>query len=197
MLERRALTPADRRGHSHISADQSQSPGVLHQLSDWYLDPLPPHFVHKLYVLIQSRAKESIVYFTLQSIAAASERLSTPDRFFCVIKQYGFHVCMCAVFDVQGRDGDSPAHNESDFYFWKVVRDISAVTPVLRDVLAMQMPKIKKTLFNGKIWALGKLIIYTMICCYFFKFRNEGNNYLGHSLSSLSTENPRGQVLMA
>lgn len=74
---------------------------------------------------------------------------------------------MCAVFDVQGRDGDSPAHNESDFYFWKVVRDISAVTQVLRDVLAMQMPKIKKTLFNGKIWALGKLIIYTMICCYF------------------------------
>lgn len=27
--------------HSHISGDQSQSPGVLHQLYDVYLDPLP------------------------------------------------------------------------------------------------------------------------------------------------------------
>lgn len=109
---------------------------------DWYLDPLPPHFVHELYVLIQSYARESIVYFTPQSIEA-SERLNASDRFLCAIKQYGFHVCMCAVFDVQSRDRDSPAYNESDFFFLSSLCEPSQLSQSVRYAPTVQMRKIK------------------------------------------------------
>lgn len=112
--------------HSHISGDQSQSSAGLHQPSDGYLDPLPPHFVHDSFVLMRSYARESAVYFTPRS-TARSERLSASDRVFCVGGQNVLFVWTSTGFEAFASDRHPPAHNESDS-FWQVERTIPAVT---------------------------------------------------------------------
>lgn len=67
---------------THINDDQSQqSPGVLHQPTAEYLYLPPPHFAHKLYILEQSYARESVVYLR-------GETLKVSDRVFFASQTY-------------------------------------------------------------------------------------------------------------
>lgn len=180
------LTDEDTLRRSHINADQSQSPGVLHQRADGYLDAQPPHFVHDLYVLIQSSAGESMVYLMPQSIAS-SERLNAPDSFFCVIKRYGFHVCAWSLWCSEWRQRLT-CKQWIRFTFWQVVRGILAV---MRFTLTLQMLKVGLQSVSWERFSINKLFMQRSAVT--FQLRNEGNNYLFQSLSSLSTENPSGQ----
>lgn len=86
-----------------------------------------PTLLHELYILIQSYAREFIVYFTPNS-TARSDRPNASDRFFfCVIKRYGFHVEESLMFWIQS---DSPAYNESDFFFFGKLCEPSQLSPV-------------------------------------------------------------------
>ncbi len=144
---------------------------------------------------MQSFAEESTVYFTPQSIAA-SERLKASDRFFCVMKRYGFHVCMCGVFDVCSRDRDSPAHNESGFFLASCVSHPSCHCMVCVKLQQHRRLKSKYSSLNGKSSAFRKLMNKWFIQWFavILLAESRGYNYLGHSLFSLSTENPWGQV---
>lgn len=119
------LTDESTLRHSHISGDQSRRPDILHRLwakKNLYLPP--PHYACKLCELIRSCARELIVYFMPNNTARSEGLIIASDRFFCVIKQYSFHVCVCVETLMLQTPSDSPACNESVFLsfflFWQV-----------------------------------------------------------------------------
>lgn len=187
----RLLTDEAALRHSHMSGDQSRSPGAL--LSTLRLipgsapSPLCSRRVHA--DTGQTRRTESAVYFTPQS-KAAGERLKDSDRLFCVIKQHGFHVCLCGV------ETATHLHTMNHFFFfWQVAQNHPSCHCV-RYALTAHTEKNRTHVLNEKSWAFLKLMIklFTQWIAVIFQLRNEGNNYLGRSLSSLSTENPWGQA---
>lgn len=140
---------------SYISADQSQRPGVLHQPSEWYLDLLPPHFVHKLYVLMQSYARESIVYIAPLLIANEWEIECLWQVFLCHQAIWFSCLRVWTLWCSRSTQKLTCIQWISN-HFWPVVWATPAVTSA--DALHQNT-----SLQNGKSWAGLKLMIKLFI----------------------------------
>lgn len=110
--------------HSYISADQSQSPGVLHQLSDWYLGLIPSPLCSP-FVRADTELWEGTRRLLYATVNSSQWEIECSWQLFSVIKQYGFHVCSLWCFQSRRR---LTCIQWIRFSFWHVVWAIPAVT---------------------------------------------------------------------